>query len=161
MGTSNFHNKNASKIFAVEVEEDYEYDDLVFNLQVEILEQDGYNDDRYSNKALPSFPAKIIGGYQTVIDDYIDIVFEIVIRSGYYKGVNIDYELYIEPPYETYESFEDFNRCSGACLDTKEKVEKEVLRMTDLFEKIAEKYSTPLKVVAVANNGETFYEKTN
>ena len=35
MATSNFHNVNASNIFAVELQDEFDYEDLVCNLESE------------------------------------------------------------------------------------------------------------------------------
>ena len=41
MSTSNFHNVNASRIFACELADEFDYDDLVENLQADLADLPG------------------------------------------------------------------------------------------------------------------------
>lgn len=112
MGTRNFHNENATHIFAVTfpdyededtgeiVQDEFGYDDLVENLTYElkalpkpknnIIFIDGGTDSAenrsYGSRVLGTLRA--YGNYKS-----IDVVIEVipVIRSGYYEGVNLDW----------------------------------------------------------------------
>ncbi len=101
MATGNFYNTNASKIFAVEIEDEWEYDNLFTNL-CDALRSTDYH--AYTtlgaapceNDYNRSFPGKILGGKgvsKMYGDCEVFIHITPVIRSGYYSGVNLDWEI--------------------------------------------------------------------
>jgi len=62
MATSNFHNVNASAIFAVRLENEYDYEDLVCNLESELSNNPDYVDYGKTDKhELRSFPSRTLG----------------------------------------------------------------------------------------------------
>ena len=112
MGTRNFHNENATHIFAVTfsdyedeetgemVQDEFGFDDLVDNLtdELEALPKPKNNirfiDGGTDSAELRSYPSKVLGklrayGQYKSIDVVIEVV--AVIRSGYYEGVNLDW----------------------------------------------------------------------
>lgn len=152
MATSNFHNVNATHIFAVQLEDEWAYDDLVDNLESEFSKHSDYYDYGKSDpNELRSFPSKSLGSFSnsvTIGDDEVEIYITPVIRSGYYEGVNLDWHirLYVN-------GYDDDTYADDA----------NVLRISneyiDFIETIYSQYSEPLGVTARFSNGETIYHK--
>ena len=102
MATSNFYNENASAIFAAEIEEEFDYDDLVSNLEYALRELDeswssGKAGDWIDNDSkILEFSLSDTFGYKD--GTTLEVIIHPVIRSGYYSGVNLDwiYEFYID-----------------------------------------------------------------
>ena len=152
MATSNFHNVNASHIFAVELQDEYDYQDLVDNLESEFSTNIDYSDYSKSDpNELRSFPSKSLGSFSNSIcieDDDVEIFVTPVIRSGYYDGVNLDWHVryYVNgSENETYSDDINVLRISN--------------KYVEFIENIFEKYSEPLVVTARFSNGETIYSK--
>ena len=152
MATSNFHNVNATHIFAVQLEDEWAYDDLVENLESEFSKHSDYYDYGKSDpNELRSFPSKSLGSFSnsvTIEDNEVEIYITPVIRSGYYEGVNLDWHirLYVN-------GYDDDTYADDA----------NVLRISneyiDFIETIYSQYSEPLGVTARFSNGETIYHK--
>lgn len=152
MATSNFHNVNATHIFAVQLEDEWAYDDLVDNLESEFSKHSDYYDYGKSDpNELRSFPSKSLGSFSnsvTIGDEEVEIYITPVIRSGYYEGVNLDWHirLYVN-------GYDDDTYADDA----------NVLRISneyiDFIETIYSQYSEPLGVTARFSNGETIYHK--
>ena len=150
MATSNFHNVNATHIFAVQLEDEWAYDDLVENLESEFSKHSDYYDYGKSDpNELRSFPSKSLGSFSnsvTIEDNEVEIYITPVIRSGYYEGVNLDWHirLYVN-------GYDDDTYADDA----------NVLRISneyiDFIETIYSQYSEPLGVTARFSNGETIY----
>ena len=115
MATGNFYNKNASCIYAVETEDEFAYEDLVLNLQSEFsaLHTDrkvAYyrEEDDYEKDGLRSYCGKIIGivdgptKYYKKVETEVFIRAEIIVRNGYYSGVNLDYNIKVYANCEVY-----------------------------------------------------------
>jgi hypothetical protein len=154
MATSNFHNVNASHIFAVRLEDEWEYDDLVSNLESEFNNNLDYSDYGKSDpNELRSFPSKSLGSFSnwlTIGDDEVEIYVTPVIRSGYYEGVNLDWHVrYYVNGYEddTYETHTRVQTLVGVYVN--------------FIENVYEQYSQPLGVTARFSNGETIYHPIN
>jgi hypothetical protein len=152
MATSNFHNVNATNIFAVQLEDEWAYDDLVSNLESEFNNHSDYYDYGKSDpNDLRSFPSKSLGSFSNSIcieDDDVEIFVTPVIRSGYYDGVNLDWHVryYVNgSENETYSDDINVLRISN--------------KYVEFIENIFEKYSEPLVVTARFSNGETIYSK--
>ena len=107
MATSNFHNVNASHIFAVELQDEWEYQDLISNLESEFNTNLDYSDYSKSDpNELRSFPSKSLGSFSnslTIGDDEVEVYVTPVIRSGYYEGCNLDWHVryYVNGYYQT------------------------------------------------------------
>ena len=154
MATSHFHNVNATHIFAVQLEDDWAYDDLIENLESEFSNHSDYSDYGKSDpNELRSFPSKSLGSFSnslTIEDDEVEIYLTPVIRSGYYEGVNLDWHirLYVN-------GYDDDTYADDA----------NVLRISneyiEFIEDIFEQYSQPLGVTARFSNGETIYHPIN
>jgi len=152
MATSNFHNVNATHIFAVQLEDEWAYEDLVYNLESEFNIHNDYSDYGKSDpNELRSFPSRSLGSFSdslTIGDDEVEVFITPVIRSGYYEGCNLDWHirLYVN-------GYEDDTYADDA----------NVLRISneyiEFIENIYSQYSEPLGVTARFSNGETIYHK--
>jgi hypothetical protein len=157
MGTSNFHNVNAGRIYACEIENDFDYDDLKENI-INELELDERGSDPHE---LRSFPSNVLG---TLTKRNVTIT--VIIRSGYYEGCNLDWS--IEYGDNDCDNIDDY------CDEVKEdnwltNIEKynatrflaqDEEYLINKVEAVFETFSTPLKVVARFSNGETIYERS-
>ena len=154
MATSNFHNVNASNIFAVELQDEFDYEDLVCNLESELSNHSDYFDyGKTDPNELRSFPSKSLGSFSnsTIIDDEeVEVYVTPVIRSGYYEGVNLDWHVRYYVNGSEDESYESHPRIQ-TLVDT----------YVDYIEKIYSQYSQPLGVTARFSNGETIYHPIN
>jgi hypothetical protein len=152
MATSNFHNVNATHIFAVQLEDEWAYEDLVYNLESEFDIHNHYSDyGKTDPDELRSYPSRSLGSFSdllTIGEDEVQIFVTPVIRSGYYDGVNLDWHirLYVN-------GYEDDTYADNA----------DVLRISneyiEFIEDVFQKYSEPLGVTARFSNGETIYHK--
>ena len=152
MATSNFHNVNATHIFAVQLEDEWAYEDLVYNLESEFNIHNDYSDyGKTDPNELRSFPSRSLGSFSdslTIGDDDVEVFITPVIRSGYYEGCNLDWHirLYVN-------GYEDDTYADDA----------NVLRISneyiEFIENIYSQYSEPLGVTARFSNGETIYHK--
>ena len=152
MATSNFHNVNATHIFAVQLEDEWAYEDLVYNLESEFNIHNDYSDyGKTDPNELRSFPSRSLGSFSdslTIGDDDVEVFIKPVIRSGYYEGCNLDWHirLYVN-------GYEDDTYADDA----------NVLRISneyiEFIENIYSQYSEPLGVTARFSNGETIYHK--
>ena len=150
MATSNFHNVNATHIFAVQLEDEWAYEDLVYNLESEFNIHNDYSDyGKTDPNELRSFPSRSLGSFSdslTIGDDEVEVFITPVIRSGYYEGCNLDWHirLYVN-------GYEDDTYADDA----------NVLRISneyiEFIEDIYSQYSEPLGVTARFSNGETIY----
>ena len=152
MATSNFHNVNATHIFAVQLEDEWAYDDLVDNLHYEFKNhKDYWEAGKADQHELRSFPSRTLGSFSNGIqigEDEVEVYVTPVIRSGYYEGCNLDWHirLYVNG-YEddTYADNPDVLRISNEYVE--------------FIENIYSQYSEPLGVTARFSNGETIYHK--
>mgnify|MGYP001581141914 CR=1 FL=1 len=155
MSTPNFHNVNASKIYAVEIddpEDQYQYKDLLENLKYEL---DGIGPSKEATyNALRSYPATAICElYKNKQYKNFEVTAAItpVIRSGYYSGVNLDYELTEDV------SAYDLTPREQELADRW--IKRTHAKMAARVEKIFKRYSTSLICRAVFSNGEAVYAK--
>jgi len=183
MGTSNFHNENATRIYADECDYEGAYEDLVENVKYSLLAKDKdrkieftFDDDIILGTELRSFPARSIGTvYETF--DFLNIDLEVQIialaRSGYYEGVNLDYEINIQANGTDYEDVtglisdiqdypDDFDTTPGLIAihagNLQNKIEKSLETLITETEETFAEFTMPLVVTAQFSNGETFYE---
>ena len=153
MATSNFHNVNASHIFAVQLEDTYEYDDLIDNIKYGLKETGYFNLLTKSDpNELRSYPSTGIGSLDSYVEDsngngiYVQVT--AVVRSGYYDGVNLDWHT----------SFEEYGETIEHLLPEAEKVAS---ALAEQIESVLGEFSTPLRVTAQFSNGETIYHSIN
>lgn len=172
MSTSNFHNVNASKIFAVEINNDWDMDDLECNLsnELDLYHQAGVQDP----DELRSYPSKILGYLEEyeccrVKWDDIELTMRIfpVIRSGYYKDVNLDWFIEVRDVFDVEITRPECLLQGGLTDDEKTEALNEInswietsqSKLISQIENVFEKYSTPLNCVGIASNGEAFYQR--
>lgn len=97
MATGNFHNVKSSKVYACDLNNDFAYDNLLLNLEnsVERLDHD-YSCNGHDPYELHSFPSRVVAGLG-FSKDYqgfsIELELSVIVRSGYYSGCNLDWNL--------------------------------------------------------------------
>jgi len=179
MGTANFYNENASKIYAVEIEDEIDYEDLLLNTQsaLETLakkkgyyfipdsECDAGGDWRIDR----NFPANPIGKIESKTKDYMGIECRVdlcvVSRGGYYSGANLDWTLeYIcDDSYEEIDDIDFDYYFEGRAKQYKEWItnflEEQADQLIADVEGVLEEVTTPLVVTARFSSGETMYGK--
>jgi len=173
MGTNNFLNKNAKYflsscpyIYTCEIKDDFEYSDLKDNLNCEIDNIKNYEiekNDCYDNERnfCGTYINKIIHRLKEA-----SLIINPIIRSGYYEGCNLDYEIEILD-YSGYkvDSIQDLiNDLKADNLPYKlieKSFNKHLKLMVNELEKIFENYSTPLNKIAQFSNGEAVYKQIN
>jgi hypothetical protein len=152
MATSNFHNVNASKIFAVELENDFDYEDLVDNLESEFNNHTDFSDYGKSDpNELRSYSSKSLGSFSnsvTIGDDEVEIYVTPVIRSGYYEGCNLDWHVSLYVNGYQDDEYADDTLVTAICEG-----------YVEFIENIYSQYSDQLEVAARFSNGETIYNK--
>jgi hypothetical protein len=174
MATSNFHNENASAIFAVRLEDEWAYDDLVENLTSELSNNPDYVDYGKTDKhELRSFPSRTLGSirkYHQYKDFYVEVCVTPVIRSGYYEGVNLDWNVDYAINGDVYDMDElengigyntalPISKIKAYSLLAEKKAEKLKNDIVEKLEAIYNNYSDRYGVTAVFSNGETIYHK--
>ena len=174
MATSNFHNVNASAIFAVQLEDEWAYDDLVENLTSELSNNPDYVDYGKTDKhELRSFPSRSLGSirkYHEYKDFYVEVCVTPVIRSGYYDGVNLDWNVDYSINGDSYDIDElengigyntalPISKIKAYSLLAEKKAEKLKNEIVEKVESIFSDYSDRYGVTAVFSNGETIYHK--
>jgi hypothetical protein len=152
MATSNFHNVNASKVFAVNDEYDYEFEDVKSSLEIKFWNHEDYTSyvekDRYELRSFPSRTVSTLSKWIEIGEDSVEVSITSVIRSGYYEGFNLDWFTTINVNGSEDDSFAD-----------NEEVKKIIDSFVEYIENIYAIYSEPLNVVGRFSNGETIYEK--
>ena len=176
MSTSNFHNVNASSIFACEIETEYDYEDLIMNLETALINFEcDYNLSGNDPHELRSYPSRVIKALcmeKQYKDFSVNIEISIIIRSGYYAGCNLDwncsYSIVGEETNEIgfAELIEYYADCSKKMAlykasFVKQWAESTAQNMINRIEAIFRQFSTPLNVAARFSNGETIYEKAS
>ncbi len=176
MGTSNFHNANASKVFAVLMDanpddSDWAYNDLKSDLLERLSQLPEFTEGRgQDQEALHSYPSNLMGTFERSkyiggIEVCVSLV--AVIRSGYYEGANLDY--CINTFLDGYSSdrfrvdYPYYSKYPGICLKhaaiAQAWAADTLASMRTDLEKVYAEISMPLTVVGRASNGETFYSK--
>jgi hypothetical protein len=174
MSTSNFHNVNASAIFAVPLENDFDYEDLVDNLKSELKDNSDYVDyGKTDPNELRSFPSRTLGSirkYHQYKDFYVEVCVTPVIRSGYYSGVNLDWnvdyaingDIYDIDELENgigYNTALPISKIKVYSSLAEKKAEKLKNDIVEKLEALYNNYSDRYGVTAVFSNGETIYHK--
>lgn len=174
MATSNFHNVNASHIFACSLESEWDYEDLIGNVDAELGNVKGYSTYTKSDPhELRSYPSRSICSIERdfIYKDFsLNVIVTPVVRSGYYEGCNLDWHVwygingnecdldYIERMLEFDTDLSPSQRKAYAMLAEK-KAEKLLAEIVVDVEKVFEMYSDKLGVTARFSNGETIYHK--
>lgn len=147
MSTPNFKNKHASRVFASECQEEYDYSDLLDNVRSELKhfnKQERFNNER-------NYPGEIFAEYNIESGKFMASI-NLIARGGYYSGVNLDWEVEIENQ-QTGDSFEMGEDKISATLQNL--IDSKIRQV----EKVYKTYTTPLICRGVFSNGEAIYEK--
>lgn len=196
MATSNFYNRNASKVFAVlmnyeqpvldendqetdemetVVPDEWEYDDFIDNLQDALIEKE-YCDRNHSDNER-NYSGRVIAERYTDQSFHgmtVEVNIKAIIRSAYYEGANLDWEIdYIYDGYtfdelpdeaELKEHLEYYGANAGmATIQSRNAhiwMQRQAEALIAELEKVFEEHSQPLNVVARFSNGETMYAKS-
>lgn len=194
MGASNFYNRNAKNVYAVLMDyedvvfdedgneteetqmvacESWDYDNLVDYVTELMDEQKVFNSvDRvefYNNRNYEATGIKSLVAYKTFGNVEVEVLLTAVVRSGYYEGANLDWDInyYAGSGYDdildlTYE-FESQYDNQGMAKIQKRNAEKWATKvgeqMIEELERIFTQVSKPLEVVARFSNGETIYKE--
>jgi len=167
MGTNNFLNKNASRIFACELQDEFFYNDLIENLTEELGEifgnKEGYQFDReQSHDNERNFSGVYLGNIDY---DYRDCVLRLkpIVRAGYYVSCNLDYEIeYIsEQNYcDTLNDLKiDLEYIDRPTKAVERSFKKQLPLMIKKLEKVFATNSTPLNQQRGFSDGTAIYEK--
>ena len=171
MATSNFHNVNATKVFATEVNEHWEVDDLIQNIQADLKSDPWFMADNGGDPhELRSFPSTIIGtiahpkAYKVMGDDaWIEAQITLIWRAGYYANGNLDWDLsyYLDggeindTPESIMYYYDDITEKKAEWMANW--AYKEGQKLVRQVEKLYRFYSDPLRCLGTASNGESFY----
>ena len=173
MATGNFLNINANQVFAVEIAEEWELEGLKLNIQSDLESKKDVAFDTISfvdewENLNRSYCGKIIAKVTTKDKVYNDfncyLKFNVVIRNGYYSGVNIDWDAQVVVDEEDYDFEDDIylgdskkeQYYADLVQNWKEKeIEKAVANLEEVFKN----NSMSLNVVGRFSNGEVIYEK--
>ena len=188
MSTPNFYNKNANLIYACEIKDEYDYEDLVWGLCHVFRACVGDHPSQYPprkevgsfeavnlNEAdgLRSYPGRIICRIKTPVKSYRDfdiaVSADIIVRNGYWDGANLDYDIHFHVDEEIvkeddldevclYSELPGTRRAYQLAL-AKKWFDRMYGKFTDVIEEVFAEFSTPLQLVARASNGEAIYEK--
>ena len=174
MATSNFHNVNASHIYACSLENEWDYSDLNDNLLYEFKKVDGFSTYTKSDPhELRSYPSQSICSVERSFnfkDFSLDVVVTPVIRSAYYDGCNLDWHVWYgingdECEIDEFENGIGYNtslpdnEIKAYALLAERKAETLLNEIVCDVEKVFEMYSDKLGVTARFSNGETMYHK--
>jgi len=158
MGTSNFYNNNATSIFSLEIEDQWHWDMVFEDLTIQLAESYDYMSYRQPNAPTPSSDNRSLGGLvlgekkKHTYDDErgveLIVVIRSIIRSGYYSGANLDWEIEVEKIHYDPLTDEDELWLQNARED-----------LINELEGFYKEVSTPLGVTARASNGTCMYHK--
>lgn len=182
MATANFYSKNASYIYAILQEneyDDYIYDDVKDNISndLEVYTKNskaylGYSNKYYRDASL----IEVVSITDEVAGIPLTVSIDILMRPGYYEGANLDYE--ISYKVESVE-FDDLSEAYQAYFDVatwdydmnkglaKIQAKNAVNRLEAMSEELIENVEKILKancthvlqVAAQFSNGETLYSE--
>lgn len=181
MGTANFSNHNASKVFAVMPEcecendcwcADDQYRDVIDYLESELSEmgydlRESWDDEGY-------YPGKTIASKGVCYGKYGAVTINAVVRSAYYSGFNLDWsiEFQVDDSYgEDYFPGESevrdqlswlYDNPGMAAIQAPKYVaffESQSKILVQELEALYIKLTTPLNVVGRFSNGEVVYQK--
>lgn len=194
MGASNFYNRNAKNVYAVLMD----YEDVVFDedgneteetqmVQCESWDYDNLTDyvtelmdeqtlfkavDRvefYNNRNYEASGIKSLVSYKSFGDVEVEVLLTAVVRSGYYEGANLDWEINyyagsgyddnLNLSYEFESQYENQGMAKIQCRNAEKWATKIGEQMIEELERIFTQVSKPLEVVARFSNGETIYKE--
>lgn len=189
MGTSNFHRENASKIYAVLMNqpidddenyyapEQWEIDEFVEYLRdrlSEVEHADFYPDGKDPHE-IRSFPSRIIGTIRSrnyFVGGLItgEIKITAVMRFGYYEGACLDWHITKSIDGDEYDDVSEYDggnndfteiEAESAQISIIEWFNDEEERLIEFVEQVFAQASNPMEVVATFSNGATIYKMAN
>jgi hypothetical protein len=166
MMIENFHPKNANYIFAVELQNEEAYNELIDNLRNDLEEKRYRKIAYYENRNHTSKIVAFKNKYNVIEGVEFGITLNAVVRSRHYGGVILDWAVEIHDGYlmmdginieEIEERFDYLiqGRGVGHIIQAK-KIRKMLVRMKDKLvaelEEVYKQYSEPLVVSARFSN---------
>jgi hypothetical protein len=148
MSTPNFHNVNASKIFATRCEKQFNFDDLISNIISEFYNAEPA--DRSESDSLRSYEGRVFAEINKTIGQWV-ITINLIARNGYYDGINLDWSVELENT-ETGDSYERGEIKIPAAAENF--IDGQIAKI----EKVYAEHTTPLICVGVFSNGEAVYQ---
>ena len=180
MGASNFYYRNTSKIFSFEVEDEYDYKELIDNINDELkaLEKVTKGLSYYpgvgkDTDELRSYPSHVIGTL-TMYKKYagVEILVNIIpiSRAGYYDGGCLDFSWNYQVngcEYDHNDFNEDLayfggiseNRANYIGYFASKWAETTKEKMIALLENVYGEFTEPLIKLGTFSNGESIYQK--
>lgn len=174
-GTSNFYNRNASKIYAVlppdngddddfSSDNDYIYENAIDNVVTTLSKVPGfykYKNDEYEDDYNRNFEGikrcEITKSKVFPKDGEISVTIICITRSGYYEGLNFDWDLkYTDGTGYDIDDVSSLKSATG-----RKWAESMANKLVKLVEMAYAEYTTKLSVSARFSNGETIYAKEN
>jgi len=169
MGTGNFHNANASKVFAIEEGNNVYLQVVAADILLDPRLASYYRsyEDYIDPEGLRSYPALVFGHIESSkeyirAETQVTVRICLIYRAGYYSGSNLDWSCTLE--LNGYEH--DLDGLWASDLPAHYRLyisrflEKEKEKITRIVEEYYTKYTTPLIELGTASNGETFYKKS-
>ena len=152
MSAPNFYTKNASKVFIVEAEEEYDIDDTKENIASE-LAANGYTEvSIYGGDS--SYPGEYFISKELTFWNVWRITIYACIRSGYFSDANLDWDVNVIKDRD-----EDYEECNLGDITLPKTVQRAVDVEIRRLEKVFAMYSTPAVCVGIFSNGEAVYAK--
>ena len=182
MATGNFFNNNASVIYAIFQED--EYDDFIYDDVKDSVSNDlnafvknsevclGYSNNYHRDASM----IEVIELTDEIAGVPLTVSIEILMRSGYYEGANLDYEINynidsieFDDPEDAFQAYIDvatwsFDMSKGlATIQAKNAVKRLENISNELIEKVEkilkDNCTHVLQVSAIFSNGETWYSE--
>jgi len=172
MSTPNFHNENGKYVYAIDDDGENTDWDLIEEMIEEELRTKGFEIQKDKWLGDRNYNGKILG--EKIVWDKKEIYsycLKAIIRSGYYSGANLDWELDWIDVYNN--EYDEINIAdiliSADFIETPltekqaEAIEQKLRASADedieKLEKLYSKLSTPLVCRGIFSNGEAVYEK--
>lgn len=150
MSTPNFKNENASKVFSSECKNDFDYDDLISNVRSELkdyTDAETFDNDR-------SYPGRVFAERDINFSTKWIIEIQLIIRSGYYGGMNLDWEIWARDCNED-DKIDYANDGESLPKSLRTRIQAEIKKI----EKVYAVNTPPLICLGVFSNGEAVYKK--
>jgi len=178
MGTANYHYVNASRVFAVETEEEESSRQILMfaKRHDECFKQNFYFRDRYE---LRSYPSSIIGTKwcEVHLDKFglrffANVYITMVLRAGYHEGSCLDWTVHIDDGTYDPTDFELMKYIADQLeesvlksttveylLDVANEIREEINKLIKETEELFAKISTQYEVMATFSKGEAIYNE--
>lgn len=148
MSTANFSTPTLSKVYASQVNTDWDYEDNIMNVLCELESlKDFYKVDKWIDNTTKAIGAISIDVYNWEYKQWDELPLYITVESGYYGGMMFDVDN------------SEFNQ-SYEYKET-QSLENRIERASRQVERVLEQNTTPLLKVAQFSNGEAIYAYAN